>query len=315
MGENEVTNSNIKNSIFTVKKVLRVLTLLCIIFVFCPFFLVSCSGKNINVGVMTAVGGLSVLGEKVVDPHPVMLICLLGPILVLVILFLKKIANKKKAIMIAICSAINLIILFIFRASVKKIAEESYCSFKTTGWYILNIIVLLLIIVLSVLVVLSKMEMDTNLVTTLSGDGAQGALNQMSTTINQMSSVVTQLAGNVATNISNRSQKENTIGFCSKCGSSIAYGCKFCTSCGTKIPESILAEADAAKKAAEERERKEVEERTRLAKIEAERQASESNRITQASQRNAESSMFCQQCGAKLEADAVFCEFCGIKVE
>ncbi len=286
MGDNELTNVSEKKSKFTVKKILRALSLLCIIFVFCPSFLVSCSGQNINVSVMTAVGGISAYGEKVVDPYPIMLICLLIPVVVLILLLFKKFTDNKTALIVLICTVVDLIIWLIFRASVKKIAEENYCTFKTTGWYVINIIVMLIIVLLSAYVVMKKMQMDTDLITVFSGGETQGAIKQISATVNQISSVVTQFAGNVASNINNRTNKESTIGFCSKCGSSISYGCKFCTSCGTPVPESMLAEADEAKKAAE-----------------------------QASQNNSERPMFCQQCGAKLEADVSFCESCGTKVE
>lgn len=310
MGDNELTNVREKKSMFTVKKILRALSLLCIIFVFCPLFLVSCSGQNINVSVMTAVGGISVYGEKVVDPYPIMLICLLIPVVVLILLFFKKFTDNKTALIVLICTVVDFIIWLIFRASVKKIAEENYCTFKTTGWYVINIIVMLIIVLLSAYVVMKKMQMDTDLITVFSGGGTQGAINQMSATVNQISSVVTQFAGNVASNINNRTNKENMIGFCSKCGSSISYGCKFCTSCGTPVPESMLAEADAAKKAAEEKVRLEEE-----AKRIEERRSIEAIKAEQVSQNNNERPMFCQQCGAKLEADEAFCESCGTKVE
>lgn len=89
---------------------MRVLSLFCIIFVFCPSFLVSCSGKQVNVNVMTAVGGMSMYGERVVDPHPIMLICLLIPIAMLVLLFIKNFADKKTAIIVAVCAVIDTVV-------------------------------------------------------------------------------------------------------------------------------------------------------------------------------------------------------------
>lgn len=157
MGDNELTKVSKKKSIFTVKKILRALTLLCIIFVFCPSFFVSCSGQNINVSVMTAVSGISAYGEKVVDPHPIMLMCLLIPVVVLILLLYKKITENKTALIVLFCTVVNLIMWFIFRVSVKKIATENYCTFKTTGWYLINIITMLIIILLSALVVMKKM--------------------------------------------------------------------------------------------------------------------------------------------------------------
>lgn len=301
MGENDLAKTTEKASLFTIKNILRVLSLLCIIFVFCPSFLVSCSDQTIKVNVMTAVGGVSSYGQRVVNPHPIMLICLLIPVAVLVLMFIKKFTDNKTALITAICGVVDIIVWFIFRSSVRKVAEENYCEFKTTGWYVLNIIALLLIILLSALVVLMKIQLDTDLVALFSGGGTKEALDQMSATMSQMSSAVSQLAGNVASNMGNKKQKEDTIGYCSKCGSPIAYGCKFCTSCGTPVPESMLAEAEAAKKAAEEAARKAAEEAAKKAE--------------EAAKKAEEKPKFCQNCGAKLAADAAFCESCGTKVE
>ncbi|MGN0344770.1 MAG: zinc-ribbon domain-containing protein [Lachnospiraceae bacterium] len=323
MGENERNSVTGGTSVFTVKNILRAFSLFCIIFVFCPSFLVSCSGQNVNVSVMTAVSGVSVYDEKVVDPHPIMLVALLLPVAMLVLLLIKKFADHKTASIILGCSVIDFIIWVIFSSSVKRIAKENYCECKTTVWFVLNMIALIVIILLTALVVMKKLQLETDLVLFASGGRTQNALNQMSSAVTLMSSTVSQMAGSVVANVGNKASKENTIGFCAKCGSPIEYGCKFCTSCGTPVPESMLAEAEAArreaeeaKRAAEEAARKEAEERARLAeeeakRKEAERQAAEVAQATQSEERP----MFCQQCGAKLSPDALFCESCGTKVE
>lgn len=329
MGENDLMNARGQRSVFTVKNIVRVFAILCVIFVFCPSFLVSCSGEEVGVNIMTAVGGVSAYGEKVVDPHPIMLICLLIPVVVLVLTFLKKFADRKTAGIILACTAGNLIIWLIFRASVKRVAEENYCSFETTGWYVINIIVMVLTILLSLLVVLGKMGMDMDLIVVVTGGGKQATLDQMSAAVNQMSGAVTQLAGNVASNIAsnmhNRGPKENVIGYCAKCGSPIEYGCKFCISCGTPVPESMIAEAEAAKRAEEEKARAEEEARMRAAeearrraeeaRREEERKAAEAAMAVQTPQADsADRPMFCQKCGTKIEADAVFCKVCGNRI-
>lgn len=49
-------------------------------------------------------------GERVVDPHPIMLICLLIPIAMLVLLFIKNFADKKTAIIVAVCAVIDTVV-------------------------------------------------------------------------------------------------------------------------------------------------------------------------------------------------------------
>lgn len=244
---------NNRKIVITVKKVLKALSLICFVIVFCPTFLVSCSGQNMNVSVMTAVGGVSISGERVVAPHPIMLLCLIIPMAVFILLSIKKYTDKKNASIIAIGGGVDLIIWIIFRSGVKKAAEDIGFTFKTTGWYVINIIFLMLIILLTSLIVVGKLQMESDLIAVLSGKETQNALNQMSATMSQMSTAVTQWAGNVASNVNNRNKVKNPIGFCAKCGTPIGYGSHFCTSCGTPVPQSMIDEAEAARKEAEEK--------------------------------------------------------------
>lgn len=244
-------NVNEKKAIFTVKNIMKVLSVLCIVFVFCPSFLVSCSGQTLKISAIKAVGGISMYGDKVVKPYPIMLLCLLIPVAILVLLFIKKISGNILGVIVLACSAADFIIWLIFRATAKNMAEESYCTFKTTAWYVINLIVQILLILLSVLIVIKKMEMDTDLIAIFTKGSVPKTVNET---------------------------KEAPIGYCTECGSPITYGKKFCISCGTAVPEDMIAEAEAAKKAVEE-------------------------------------TKTCQQCGAKLQEGAAFCVSCGAKVE
>jgi len=286
-----------KKPIVTVKNIIRVLSVIVTIIVFCPTFLVSCSGQTIDVSVMTAVGGLQSYGETVVEPHPVMLLALLLPVAILVVLFLKKLTDNNAALVTAICGAADLVVWIAFRAGVKKAAEDNYCSFKATGWFTFNIILLVLIIVLSILVVTKILQMQEDLIKRFSGAGAQNTLSQMSAAVSQMSNSVSQLAENVTANVNkNKIPKENIIGYCAKCGSPIVYDNRFCTSCGTPVPESMIAEAEAARKAAEEARiaaeeaaRKEAEEKARKEAEEAAKREEEAKKAAEeAARREAE---------------------------
>lgn len=300
MNENNVMNQEKKKFGITLKNVMRLLSVLCAVFVFCPVFLVSCSGNDMNISAMIAVKGISVYEQQVVDPHPVMLICLLLPIAVLVLLFLKKLSEQKTAGIIVACGIADFIIWIIFRSTVKNKAEENYCSFKTTGWYAVNLIVILLLILFSILIALKKIEMEKDLISLFSSGGGQEILNQMSDTVGRMSNVAGSLVESVADNMNQKKLKEDAIGYCSKCGSPITYDCKFCISCGTPVPESMIAEAETARAIAEETARQEAA------------KAAEEETVRQKASGNGEK--FCRNCGAKLISDAIFCESCGTKI-
>lgn len=269
----------------TVRNILRVLSVLCIAFVFCPVFLVSCSGEEVEISAMKAVTGISIEGEQIVEPHPIMLIALLIPVAALALLIMKNVIENEKmlAALVAGCMAADVIVWNVFKSKAQEMAEESYCSFETTGWYTANMVVLVAVIALSALVVVNIWKMDADLIALFTGEGARKKINQMSATVTQVSKNVTQMsknvaqmAGNAAENIGGKERAEDVLGFCPKCGGPIPQGSKFCTSCGAPVPESMLAQAE---KPAEAQPR------------------------------------FCRHCGTELGPDAAFCKSCGTKTE
>ena len=347
MEENVQTKSSEKKTAFTVKRVLKVLWLLCIVFVFCPSFLVSCSGTTVNVNVLNTAIGISVYGGQATDPHPIILITLLIPIVMLIFLFKSKSVEHKISVTVLAGAAIDFVVWLLFRSEVKKVTSQNLCTFKTTPWYVINLLVLILIVVLGALVMKQKMQMESDLVAALSGGGTKAAISQMTKAVTQMSSSVAQMAGNAA----NKKPEEPIIGYCSQCGKPIKQDFIFCTECGTPVPESLLEAAEAARKAAEEAARKAAEEAERRAAEEAARKAAEEaerraaeeaakkaaeEAARKAAEETAENAAeetagegseepvqdnrkatvrFCRKCGAKLKSDAIFCESCGTKVE
>lgn len=226
-------------SVFIVQKIIKILSVICFIMVFCPAFLVSCSDQTLHISVMKTVSGISVYGEQVSKPQPVLLLLAAAPVAFFVLLELRKWTDKKTGRIIAICAGIDLVLWMIFKSVVKKEANENYCQFRTTGWYVLNFICLLLIILLGVLVALDKMTLDTDLKSVISGSDTKDAINKMSSAVGQMSSAVSKMAGDAAAKMENKaapSSGGDTIGFCPNCGKPIDAESNFCPYCGAKIP-------------------------------------------------------------------------------
>ena len=260
-------------SLVTARQIMRVLSFICIVVVFCPSFLVSCSGQSKGISVLTAAGGLSVYGETIAKPQPLMLVCLLLPAVILALLFMKKLSEKQNALIIAICGISDFVIWMIFKAVVKKIAEDHYCEFKTTGWYLLNNLALFFLILFALLILLQKLEMDTDILALLSGGGTQGAMNKMSESLAKISDSLTKSSDSVTkasdspTEISKTETKT--------------------TDSSTEISETQTKNSEAANdltgKAVSHAE--EIEEKPK----------------------------FCQECGKPLDPDAAFCKYCGTK--
>lgn len=148
---------------FTIRKTMRIISYALILFVFLPSFLVSCSNQTIEVNVMTAVGGLESYGQKIADPHPIMIVCLLLPLLFLVLLYTKKISDKKTSLIVFVSTIIDFVVWLIFRYEVKKVAAENYCEFKTTAWYFINAIFIVVLCLVSFMVIKNVLTMEDNL--------------------------------------------------------------------------------------------------------------------------------------------------------
>ncbi len=147
----------------TVKNIMRTLSILCFIFCFCPSFLVSCGGQNVDVNVMTAVQGTTFNGSQVAEPQPAMLLCYVIPLLLLVFLSVRKWADSRVAGLTVFFAGVDAVFWTVFRTSAKQIAEQLYCTFSVTAWYIFNMASLVAIIVLSVLVLMGKAGLETSL--------------------------------------------------------------------------------------------------------------------------------------------------------
>ena len=271
---------NNRKSLVTARQIMRVLSFICIVVVFCPSFLVSCSGQSKGISVLTAAGGLSVYGETIAKPQPLMLVCLLLPAVILALLFMKKLPEKQNALIIAICGISDFVIWMIFKSVVKKIAEDHYCEFKSTGWYLLNNLALFFLILFAILILLQKLEMDTDILSLLAGGGTQGAMNKMSESLAKISDSLTKSSDSVTKSSDSPKKSPDSVAKVSdspmKSPDSVA-----------KVPDSVAKSSEGANDL-DSKEVSKVEEKEEKPK-------------------------FCQECGKPLDPDAAFCKYCGTK--
>lgn len=188
----------------TVKNIIRILAFCCAIMFFCPVFMVSCSSSELmKISAMKVMTGISSYGRAITEPEPVLIICLLIPAGIIGILFVRN-AEQKIAAVISLSTLVDLIVWILFRNFAKKYAEQNLCQFKTMGWYVVNIILLLSIMILSLAVLLKKIQMEKKFI-----------------------------------NIPKSPEQKKEKVLCEKCGNPIAQGDKFCIVGGTPISESI----------------------------------------------------------------------------
>ena len=267
-------------SLVTARQIMRVLSFICIVVVFCPSFLVSCSGQSKGISVLTAAGGLSVYGETIAKPQPLMLVCLLLPAVILALLFMKKLSEKQNALIIAICGISDFVIWMIFKAVVKKIAEDHYCEFKTTGWYLLNNLALFFLILFALLILLQKLEMDTDILALLSGGGTERAMNKMSESLAKISDSLTKSSNSVAKSSDSPMKVSDSPTEISKTETKT-------TDSSTEISETQTKNSEAANDL--------------------------TGKAVSHAEEEEEKPKFCQECGKPLDPDAAFCKYCGTK--
>lgn len=236
MNEKNMDNNNFK---LTVRNAIRILSVICVIITFCPTFLVSCSGQEVKISSMAAVSGLKSYGSTVGKGHPILLITLLLPVAIIIVLSMNSIIEKNATIAALACAGADFGVWLIFRSAVKQAADENYCQFKSTGWFVLCIFSLIMIIIGSILVLKQKLEMETNIIEYFSnGDSTRKAINQMSSAVVRMSDKVSKMAGDISANTA-PVNKETAIRQCAKCGTPIKPGSGFCMKCGAPVPKEV----------------------------------------------------------------------------
>lgn len=156
-------------SFFTVKNILKIISIICLVLVFMPSFLVSCSGQTYQVRVVDVVSGkfddyMAYAGSSVNKAHPSLYLFFIIPVAVVVLLFIKRMVNNLKAIVISGAIAVDLFCWYRFYSQAKTLSAQYYCTFETTVWFTLNIVLLVIIFVASILTLLHVFEFDTDIV-------------------------------------------------------------------------------------------------------------------------------------------------------
>lgn len=320
-------NNNAVSFRFSVRNIMKIVALLMLVFVFCPLFLVSCSGQTESIGLFDVIGGIEYYGDEVVKPHFELIICILLPIAILAVLFLKdKFDAKKSSIAVTALSAIDFIVLLIFRGGVKDFCEENAFQFKSTGWLKFDFFLHVLMIAAGALCIANILHLDADVSEIAGSEEVQRSLRQAGDSVTKFGGDAIRKGGNLVNDIGGKIGKsDDVICRCYKCGKSIRHGQTACASCGTAVPADILreAEADYAQRMAELERQKQEAEAKRQAEAEARRQAEEQRRAeiqarqdaAKAAAARAASPRFCQNCGARLVEGAKFCESCGTPVE
>lgn len=211
----ETEKIDIKKQV-SLKNLIRLVALLVMVIFFMPTFLVSCSGKDLEVSAARTMTGYNFQGEKVIESHLICAIFILLPIIILGIWFLKGIVTDKiKALVTSVGALADIIMWIIFRSEVKKTATQSGFSFSTTGWFTVNLILLSVLFAVGVGIYFNYISVNWNM-----SDG---------------NGLIMKKANHKLDNQPNSESAVEISGYCGQCGSPIRKGNGYCTQCGSKF--------------------------------------------------------------------------------
>ncbi len=251
-----------------VKNIIRLLSILLMVFFFVPSFMVSCAGYgNIKISAFKAMTGIKIEGESVTDPKVICIIMLLLPIAMLALWCLKSVLKDKiAAIASGSCAVVDFIFWIALCVGVNKEATDNYCTAKVTAGFIFNILFILAIVVLDLLIIINVLQAEKPLIRQKMMNGYQGMPQQ-----NMYGNVPPQQGQFQGQPIPPQQQGQQFQGqpmppqqqgqfqgqpmppqqgqfqsqpvqpqqpvqpVCSKCGAPLVAGNKFCTKCGNPV--------------------------------------------------------------------------------
>lgn len=221
-----------------VKNIIRLLSILLMVFFFVPAFSMRLYRFSINISAFRAMVGMNVeiLGQKisVFDPNVICIMMLLLPIAMLVLWCLKSVLKDKiAAIASGSCAVVDFIFWIALCVGVNKEATDNYCTAKVTAGFIFNILFILAIAVLNLLIIINVLQAEKPLIRQKMMNGYQGMPQQ------NMYGNVPQQQGQFQSQPVQPQQpiqpQQSAQPVCSKCGAPLVAGNKFCTKCGNPV--------------------------------------------------------------------------------
>ena len=215
-----------------VKNIIRLLSILLMVFFFVPSFMVSCAGYgNIKISAFKAMTGIKIEGESVTDPKIICIIMLLLPIAMLALWCLKSVLKDKiAAIASGSCAVVDFIFWIALCVGVNKEATDNYCTAKVTAGFIFNILFILAIVVLDLLIIINVLQAEKPLIKQKMMNGYQGMPQQQGQFQGQP---MPPQQGQFQSQPVQPQQPVQPV--CSKCGAPLVAGNKFCTKCGNPV--------------------------------------------------------------------------------
>ena len=215
-------NTKITNRFFSANSILVLLSVACTILFFFPqFWFLWSNGSTSDKTIRSSVAGIDYLtgvtarkgwgpnSEHSIDgAHPFTIICLLIPLIITLLLLMKKTSNfilKGMAIM----TFVDFVAWQIMRSRVKGIARKNHLDYESSACFNFYMLLLICMFIMIIVTLVKRWDSGIDLSKSLSA-------------------------------VKINPKRRTVIGYCGKCGSPIKNGDIFCSSCGKKLTESAL---------------------------------------------------------------------------
>lgn len=217
-------------TIFTVKNVLAAILVIIVLLGFLPICVISAMGISYGISIYTLTFGNAALEMLGVEGEPTNLIFWAFPIASLVCLFINKIKNKNKGLIIMILSVLEFIAFASYGAYINQ-EMDGWISINLSFWHYLHLVLLIVVIVMGFMIFRAKLALSKDLTDKVASESTKEALKNISNSTVNIAGNASESLKKMVDNISEKPQH------CQQCGERLAKGSKFCMKCGAKVEE------------------------------------------------------------------------------
>lgn len=243
------------------RKIIRIISIIAIIFFFIPAFTVSCSGQDISVSAAHVLVGYEIQDYgQIADPNIAAILFLLFPVVMLVVTFIKALDLHVSYIVETAVSIINFIAWIIFRSKVASFASENMCEFKSGIAFYIDLLLMLVSAGLSIAIIAnrladeedsyddyyeprripsrtgnSRMQATTRAPRSSSGGASTWECPECGNIVDGRGRFCPECGATRPEQRAPRQMQAAAQQYCPECGKPLAAGARFCAGCGTQI--------------------------------------------------------------------------------
>lgn len=211
----------------SLKKIVRIITVVLMVCFFIPTSVVSCSGQELNVTAANAMFGYATEYQQVTEPEAILSILLLIPLAVLVLTFIKRVRKNGLGIITIFAGVIMTVTWTQFKSGVENVASYYMCEVKMTGGYTISVIASVMLALMGIVCLITQTNSLDN----------QRKCSSCGSIVSGKMAFCTKCGTKLEETVLQNTNTSEVGWRCSKCGMLLKEEAKFCQGCGTPKSE------------------------------------------------------------------------------